>query len=71
MYQQKITTMRISTDAEGIIRVNNLTFLEFMNNFRGKIILNKANKEVPKFILFWAGIDPIKIKEHFTLVNRK
>lgn len=71
MYQQKTNTMRVSTDSEGIIRVNNLTFLEFMNNFRGKIILNKRGNEVPKFILFWAGIDPIKIKEHFTLINRK
>lgn len=63
--------MRISTDAEGIIRVNNLTFLEFMNNFRGKIILNKRGNEVPKFILFWAGASPEKIKDTFTLVNRK
>lgn len=63
--------IRVSTDSEGVIRVNNLTFLEFMNEFRGKIILNKANKEVPKYILFWNGIDPIKIKDTFTLVNRK
>ena len=62
---------RISTDAEGIIRVNNLTFLEFMNEFRGKIILNKANKEVPKYLLFWNGASPEKIKDTFSLVNRK
>jgi hypothetical protein len=64
-------TMRISTDAEGTIRVNDLTFLQFMNEFKGKIILNKRNVEVPKFILFWTGASPIKIKETFTLVNRK
>jgi hypothetical protein len=63
--------MRISTDAEGTIRVNDLTFLQFMNEFKGKIILNKANREVPKFILFWAGINPIQVKEKFTLISRK
>ena len=62
---------RITTDEQGTIRVNDLTFLQFMNEFKGKRILNKRNVEVPKFILFWAGASPIKIKETFTLVNRK
>jgi hypothetical protein len=63
--------MKITIDAEGTIRVNDLTFLQFMNEFKGKIILNKANREVPKYLLYWNGVSPIKIKETFTLVNRK
>jgi hypothetical protein len=63
--------MKIETNSEGTISINGLTFLNFMSEFKGKIILNKRNVEVPKFILFWAGASPIKIKETFTLVNRK
>jgi len=63
--------MKITIDAEGTRRINGLTFLNFMSEFEGKIILNKRNVEVPKFILFWARCSPIKIKETFTLVNRK
>jgi hypothetical protein len=63
--------MKITIDEEGTRRINGLTFLNFMSEFEGKIILNKRNVEVPKFILFWAGASPIKIKETFTLVNRK
>ena len=62
---------RITTDAKGTIRVNDLTFLEFINHFKGKIILNKRNVEVPKYLLYWNGVTPKKIKETFTLVNRK
>jgi hypothetical protein len=63
--------MKITIDEEGTRRINDLSFLQFMDEFKGKIILNKRNIEVPKFILFWAGASPIKIKETFTLVNRK
>lgn len=63
--------MRVSTDSEGVIRVNNLTFLEFMDFFRGKIILNKRGNPIPKYLLFWSGGSPEKIKENFTLINRK
>jgi hypothetical protein len=62
---------RITTDEQGNIRVNDLTFLQFMNEFKGKIILNKRNVEVPKYLLYWNGVSPKKIKETFTLVNRK
>jgi hypothetical protein len=63
--------MKITIDEEGTRRINDLSFLQFMDEFKGKIILNKRNIEVPKFILFWSGASPIKIKETFTLVNRK
>jgi hypothetical protein len=63
--------MKITIDEEGTRRINDLSFLQFMDCFKGKRILNKRNVEVPKFILFWAGASPIKIKETFTLVNRK
>jgi hypothetical protein len=65
------TNMKITIDAEGTRRINGLTFLNFMSEFKGKIILNKANREVPKYLLYWNGVSPIKIKETFTLVNRK
>lgn len=63
--------MRISTDADGIIRVNGLTFLEFMNFFRGKKIINKRGFEVPKYELFWQGAHPEKVKEKFEIVDRE
>ena len=71
MSNKNKTIMKIETNSEGTISINGLTFLNFMSEFKGKIILNKRNVEVPKFILFWAGASPIKIKETFTLVNRK
>jgi hypothetical protein len=52
-------------------RINNLTFLEFMDEFKGKIILNHYGKEIPKYILFWKGLTPNQVKEKFNLVNRK
>jgi len=63
--------MKITIDEEGTRRINDLSFLQFMNEFKGKIILNKRNVEVPKYLLYWNGVSPIKIKETFTLVNRK
>jgi hypothetical protein len=63
--------MNISIDEEGTRRINGLSFREFMDHFHGKKILNKRGYEVPKYLLFWQGISPMKIKEHFTFVNRK
>jgi hypothetical protein len=52
-------------------RINNLTFLEFMDEFKGKIILNQYGKEVFKYELFYSKISIHEIKEKFNLVNRK
>jgi hypothetical protein len=52
-------------------RINNLTFLEFMDEFKGKIILNQYGKEVFKYELFWKRLTPNQVKEKFNLVNRK
>lgn len=62
--------MKISNTEDGTITVNGLTYLQFANEFKGYFILNKSQRIVPKYILFWQGIHPEKIKEKFTLVNR-
>ena len=63
--------IRITTDAEGIISINGLTFLQFSNELKGKIIINKRGYKVPKYLLFWRGLSPIQIYEHFVLINRE
>jgi hypothetical protein len=52
-------------------KINNLTFLEFIDELKGKRILNQYGKEIPKYILFWKGLTPSQVKEKFNLVNRK
>jgi hypothetical protein len=52
-------------------KINNLTFLEFIDEFRGKRILNQYGKEIPKYILFWKRLTPSQVKEKYNLVNRK
>lgn len=61
---------KISKDANGTTTVNGITFLDFMNIFRGKLIIDKNEREVPKFILFWKGLSPIEIKNTHTLIDR-
>lgn len=56
---------------ETIKKINGLTFLDFMNEFRGKRIFNRHEQEVPKFVLFWSGKTVSKIKDSHTLINRK
>ena len=51
--------------------INGFTFLQFMDEFKGKIILNQYGKEIPKYILFWKRLTPSQVKEKFNLVNRK
>jgi hypothetical protein len=54
----------------GVTTVNGRTFLEYMNAFRGKLIYDKNDREVPKFILFWKGISPTEVKNTHTLIDR-
>lgn len=61
----------MDTKIETIKKINNLTFLDFMNEFRGKRIFNSHDKEVPKFILFWSGKTVSQIKSSHTLIDRK
>ena len=63
--------MKISNTEDGTITVNGLTFLQFMNAFRGKYILNSNGNRVHKYLLYWSGVSIERIKEKFTLVDRK
>jgi hypothetical protein len=51
--------------------INGLNFLQFIDEFKGKRILNQYGKEVFKYELFWKRLTPSKVKEKFNLVNRK
>ena len=56
---------------ETIKKINGLTFLDFMNEFRGKRIFNRHEQEVPKFVLFYSKLSIREIKERFNLVSRE
>jgi hypothetical protein len=61
----------IKTIDNGVIRINGLSFLEFSNSFRGYLITNKKTGTViPKFLLFWSGIDVSEVKIRFALLLR-
>ena len=51
--------------------INGLTFLQFIDEFRGKRILNQYGKEIPKYILFWRGLTPEQVVENYNLISRK
>lgn len=53
------------------IRINGITFLEFMDKFRGKRIIDKYDKEVPKFVLFWSRKSITHILENYNLIDRE
>lgn len=57
-------------EQETIKKINGLTFLEFMQEFKGKRIFNRHDKEVPKFVLFWSGKTVQRIKDTHTLIDR-
>ena len=58
-------------ELETIKKINGLTFMEFMQEFKGKRIFNHYGKEVPKFYLFWSGKKVHQIKLSYTLIDRK
>ena len=55
----------------GIIRINDLTFLQFSNAFIGYLVCSKKTGTiVPKFILFWKGLSVADVKQYFDLKRR-
>jgi hypothetical protein len=55
----------------GIVRINDITFLQFSNAFRGRIICSKKNgMVVSKFILFWRGLTVPEVKNNFDFKQR-
>ena len=57
-------------EIQEVKKINGLTFLEFMNEFKGKRIFDRNEKEVPKFLLFWSGKTITQIKKTHTLIDR-
>ncbi len=53
------------------IRINGYSFLDFINVFRGKRIIDKNGHEVPKFVLFWSKKSIKEIKENYKFVDRE
>ena len=62
----------IKTIENGVIKINELSFLEFSNRFRGYFIISKVTgRSVPKFLLYWSGISVAEAKIRFSLERRK
>jgi hypothetical protein len=62
----------LKTIDNGVIRINELSFLEFSNRFRGyHIFSKKTGRIIPKFLIFWSGISVIDAKTRFSLEKRK
>jgi hypothetical protein len=49
---------------------NTETFYEFCNRLRGYKIYTRKGIEVPKFLLYWSGLNPIQVREKFILEKR-
>jgi hypothetical protein len=59
------------TIVKGIVRINNLSFLEFSSELYGYDVVNKHNDyKVPRFILFWKGLTVAEVKNRYVLVKR-
>ena len=53
---------------EGIIRVNDLSFLDFCRELRGYNIFDrKTGRKIYKYTLFWNGISPTHVCTKFEL----
>lgn len=62
----------IKTIDNGIIKINELSFLQFSNCFRGYLIVcKKTGRSIPKFLIFWNGISVTETKTRFSLERRK
>jgi hypothetical protein len=46
------------------------TFYEFCNRLRGYKIYTRKGIEVPKFLLYHSGLNPIQVREKFILEKR-
>jgi hypothetical protein len=62
----------IKTINNGVIRINELSFLQFSNCFRGFLIVSKkTGRSIPKFLIYWNGISVAEAKTRFSLERRK
>ncbi len=62
----------LKTVESGVIRINDLSFIEFSNCFRGYLIVGKkTGKRIPRFLLFWSGLTVSEVKNRFYLERRK
>ena len=52
-------------------KINGLTFLEFMLEFKGKRIFNHYGKEVPKYLLYWNKIKTNDVFLKYVVKNRE
>lgn len=53
-------------------RINDLSYIEFSNCFRGyTIVSKKTGAIIPRFLLFWSGITVAEIKNRYSLQRRK
>lgn len=55
----------------GVIKINELSFLHFSNAFRGYLVCSKRTGAiVPRFVLFWRGYTVAEVKAKFQLIRR-
>lgn len=63
--------MNKTVDADGNIKINDMTFLEFSRLLFGYDVVRKnTNFRIPRFVLFWKGFTIAEIKSRYTLVAR-
>lgn len=56
---------------DGVIRINEQSFLEFTRAFHGYYIIDrKTGYVVAKFMLFWKGLTFEQVKKHYNLQLR-
>lgn len=62
----------IKTISDGVIKINDRSFMEFCSALRGNDVIDKrTNQVVPKFILFWKGFTIARIKEMYFVERKK
>lgn len=63
--------METTIEQKEPIRINGLTFMNFIGKLRGKIIIDKNGYEIPKFVLFWSRKSINDILENYNLIDRE
>ena len=62
----------IKTTENGVIKINDLSFIEFSNLFRGFFIVSKkTGRIIPRFLVFWRGLSAAEVKRIYYLEPRK
>lgn len=62
----------IKTTENGVIKINDLSFIEFSNSFRGFFVVSKkTGQRVHRFLLFWRGLTVSEVKRIYSLEPRK